>query len=94
MNKIKVGLVFKDKDTAKAFVCANSPYGKTVKDSEREFVYETPVANFVWIKPFDNILGMRLNFVFTTEEIRDTDWFDTVIRPMQMVGTGAIDQIC
>ena len=92
MNKIKIGLVFENKDTARAFVCANLPYGKTIIDSNCEFVYETSIANFIWIKPFANFKGIRLNFVFTTEEIRDTDWFDTVIRPMQIVGTGAIDQ--
>ena len=93
MNKIKVGLVFKNKETAKAFVCENMPYGKTKRDSENEFIYETSMVNFVWLKPFGNFSGFRLNFVFTTEDIRDTDWFDTVIRPMQMVGTGSIDQI-
>lgn len=92
MNKIKVGLVFEDKETAKVFVCANQPYGKIVRDNKNEFVYETPIIIFTWIKPFINTHGVRLNFVFTTEEIRDTEWFDTVIRPMQIVGTGAIDQ--
>lgn len=93
MNKIKVGLVFESKDTAKSFVSENAPYGGTIKDSAHEFVYETSMLIFIWIKPFSNFKGRRLNFVFTIEEIRDTEWFDTVIRPMQIVGTGAIDQI-
>lgn len=94
MNKIKVGLVFESKDTAKDFVSENAPHGETIRDSKHEFVYETSMLVFIWIKPFSTFKGRRLNFVFTIEEIRDTEWFDTVIRPMQIVGTGAIDQIC
>lgn len=93
MNKIKVGLVFEDKNTAKKFISEHAPYGKAILDSEHEFVYETSMLVFFWIKPFSTCKGRRLNFIFTVEEIRDTEWFDTVIRPMQTVGTGAIDQI-
>lgn len=92
MNKIKVALVFEDKSTAKSFVANNAPNGEIKRDYSNEFVYETPMLHFEWIKPFLNYKGQRFNFVFTNEVIRDTDWFDTVIRPMQIVGTGAIDQ--
>lgn len=90
INKIKVGLVFENKDAAKSFVSENLPYEKTIRESKYEFICETPIMKLVWLKPFQNIKGIRLNFVFTTEEIRDTNWFDTVIRPMQIVGTGTI----
>lgn len=93
MNKIKIALVFADKSTAKSFVNDNAPNGEIRRDSEREFVYETPILRFEWIKPFLNYKAHRLNFIFTNENIRDTEWFDTVIRPMQIVGTGAIDQL-
>ncbi len=48
MNRIKVGLVFKDKDTAKKFVDENAPYGKAVIDSEHEYIYETPMLKFIY----------------------------------------------
>lgn len=92
MNKIKIALVFEDKNTAKSFVDENAPDGEVKRDCEHEFIYETPILRFTWIKPFVNFKGQRLNYVFTKESIKDTDWFDRVIRPAQMVGTGAIDQ--
>lgn len=92
INSIKVALVFEEKQTAKDFVMKNAPNGTVKIDSTYEFVYETPIIHFYWHKPFINCKGRRINFVYTTEDIRDTDWFDMVIRPMQVVGTGAIDQ--
>ncbi len=93
MNKIEIALVFENIETAKSFVAINVPNGMVRIDSANEFVYETPILRFNWIKPFTNFKGKRVNFVFTTEDIRDTTWFDCVIRPMQVVGTCAIDQV-
>lgn len=84
--------MFEDKDTAKEFALRNAPGGTIVIDSGNQFVYETSILRFDWIRPFTRFKGKRTNFVYTTENIRDTPWFDTVIRPMQIVGTGAIDQ--
>lgn len=92
MNSIKIALVFENKEIAKDFVIKNAPNGTIKINSVHEFVYETPILHFYWVKPFTNFRGKRVNFVYTTEGIRDTKWFDEVIRPMQIVGTGAIDQ--
>jgi len=92
VNKIKVALVFADKSVANEFVIQNAPGGIVKIDSENQFVYETQMLLFYWIKPFTQFKGQRVNFVFTTQNVRDTTWFDSVIRPMQIVGTGAIDQ--
>ena len=92
MNKIKVALIFEDKSVAKKFALENAPDGAVKIDSEYQFVYETSILYFDWIKPSIRFKGQRVNFVYTTGNIRDTPWFDAVIRPMQMVGTGAIDQ--
>lgn len=92
MNKVKVALVFEDKETAKRFVLESAPNGTAKIDSKAQFIYETSILCFTWIKPFTSFKGGRVNFVFTTEDIRNTDWFDVVIRPMQVVGTGTIDQ--
>lgn len=92
MNKIKVALIFEDKSAAKKFVVENAPYGAVRIDSQHQFVYETSILRFDWVKPFINFKGQRVNFVFTTKNIRDSLWFDTVIRPMQMVGTGVINE--
>lgn len=91
-NKIKVALIFEDKNVAKKFALGKAPGGTVEIDTQHQFVYETSILRFDWIRPFINFKGKRINFVYTTEDIRDTDWFDVVIRPMQMVGTGAIDQ--
>lgn len=93
MNKIKIGLVFENKDTAKEFVIKHAPYGETIKDNECEFIYETSILRFIYIKPFLNYKAHRLNFAFTNESIRDTEWFDRVISPVQIVGIGIIDQL-
>lgn len=89
-NKIKIALIFPDKSTAKSFVSEKAPGGVVKVDSRNQFVYETSFSIYSWIKPFTTFRGQRANFVFTTEDVRDTDWFDTVIRPMQIVGTGCI----
>lgn len=91
ISKIKVALVFNEKDTAVEFVRENTTDGMVVATSVHQFVYETPILRFEWIKPFCNFKGQRVNFVFTTKAIRDTQWFDSVIRPMQMGGTGIFD---
>lgn len=91
MNKIKVALVFEDKNTAKQFALTKAPNGTVMVDSESHFVFETSILRFDWIKAFTNFKGKRVNFVFTTKDIRDTNWFDVIIRPMQMPGTGVID---
>lgn len=90
MNKIKVALIFEDKSVAKKFAFENAQEGVVIIDSKHQFVYETSILRFDWIKPSISFKGRRVNFVFTTKEIRDTPWFDAVIRPMQMVGTGVI----
>jgi len=91
MNRIKIALVFEDIETAKSFVAINAPNGVVKINSTNEFVYETPILYFYWVKPFTNFKGRRVNFVYTTEDIRDTEWFNCIIRPMQIVGTVAID---
>lgn len=91
MNSIKIALVFKDKEVAKNFVATNAPNDTIILDSINEFIYETTILEFYWIKAFTNFKGRRFNFIYTTEDIRDTKWFDEVIRPMQIVGTGAIE---
>ena len=92
MNKIKVALIFEDKNVAKKFAFKNAPDGTVVMDSQSQFVYETSILRFDWIKPNINFKGKRIHFVYTTEDIRNTHWFDAVIRPMQIVGVGVIGQ--
>lgn len=91
MNKIKIALVFENIETAKKFVAINAPNGVVKINSANSFVYDTQILHFYWVKPFVDCRGGRANFVYTTEDIRDTKWFDEVIRPMQIVGTGVIE---
>lgn len=88
MDKIRVGLVFEDKEDAVSFMRAYSK--DTTLDNGLE-IYESSTMVFHWIKPFSLALGLRLNFVFTTQDVRNTDWFNTVIRPMLMPGEAIID---
>ncbi len=90
-NRIKIGLVFDTKEEARDFIETYSPTATIEINSQNELVYETPIMVFRWVKPFCDSQGQTLNFVFTKESIRDTDWFDTCVRPAQRVGTSAID---
>ena len=91
-NRIKIGLVFDTREEAKDFVETHAPTATRKIYSKYELVYETPIMVLRWVKPFRDFQGQRLNFVFTTKSIRDTDWFDTCVRPAQWVGTSAIDE--
>lgn len=91
-NRIKIGLVFNTVEEAEDFVETYAPSATRKIYSRHELVYETPIAVFRWVKPFCDCQGQRLNFVFTTKSIRDTDWFDVCVRPAQWVGTSAIDE--
>ncbi len=86
-NKIKIGLVFNNKNDAVDFINKNILGGIFIKQSMNELIYETPLERFTWIKPFSNFKGYRLNFVFTTKDIHNTDWFKEVIYPMLIAGT-------
>lgn len=90
-NRIKIGLVFNTAEEAKDFVEAYAPPATKKIYSRYGLIYETPIMVFHWVKPFSETCGQRFNFIFTTEAIRNTDWFDTCIRPAQRVGTSAID---
>lgn len=90
-NKLKIGLIFETKDEVKAFVKLNCPAATVSLETANTLVYNTLGFYFDWLKPNSHFKGKRYNFVFTTEEIRNTEWFDTVIRPCLMAGTSAID---
>lgn len=92
-NKIKIGLIFNTKETAADFINQNILNGTFIRHFASELVYETPLERFIWIKPFSTFRGYKLNFVFTTKDIRDTKWFDEVIRSMLVCGTGTIGKI-
>lgn len=91
-NRIKIGLVFETMEEAKDFIETYAPTAMRKIYSKYELVYETPIMVFQWVKPFCDCRGQRLNFVFTTKLIRNTDWFDTCVRPAQWAGTSAIDE--
>lgn len=93
INKVKIGLVFETKDIARDFIHRYAPESEVKLDNKYGFICETPILHFVWIKAFTEGCGQRLNFVFTTEEIRNTIWFDKVIRPMQWLGTSTIEEV-
>lgn len=90
-NKIKVGLFFEDKKSVIDFVSFSCLNATKRFESIDELIYESPIMKFKWIKPFSQFRHERFNFVFTTEEIRNTEWFDTVVRPCLITGTSAID---
>ena len=91
-NRIKIGLVFDTREEVGDFIETYAPTATRKINSKNELVYETPIMVFRWVKPFCNCRGQKLNFVFTKKSIRDTDWFDTCVRPAQWVGTSAIDE--
>lgn len=92
INRLKIGLLFNNKDTAIQFIMENAPNAVCKIDSKNELIYETSILRFEWIKPSISFKAKRLNYIFTTKDILNTNFFDTVICPMITTGICIIDE--
>lgn len=90
VRKIPVGLVYDDVDAAKRMLCKLEPQPFDLIVHQPGLV-ETRSLMVHLIKAGDyNFHGCRLSFIYTTKEIADSEWFNTVIRPMLTCGIGEI----
>lgn len=67
-------------EEAQLFVKNNFPEAKLT----RSYLYavETAMFRIVYIPAYKCFHGQRLNHLFTTNEIEQSEWFNGVIRPM------------
>lgn len=91
MQKIRVAVICDTLQEAQDFISKLAPDAIKVKCGISEYSVETNVLHIDWIKTGAvNFLGWRLNYVYTTREIFDSEWFRTIIMPMFCAGIGDI----
>lgn len=89
MQKIRVAVICDTLQEAQDFLGKLAPDAMKVKCGISEYSVETNFLHIDWIKTGAiNFLGWRLNYVYTTKEIYDSKWFNTVISPMFICGVG------
>lgn len=90
-RKIPVAIVYDNVDAAKRMIQKLEPHPFDMV-VHRTGLVETRSLMVQLIKAGDyNFHGRRLNFVYTTKEIADSEWFKTIISPML---TGGIGELC
>lgn len=90
-QKIRVAVICDTLQEAQDFISKLTPDALKVKCGISEYSVETNVLRIDWIKTGAvNFLGWRLNYVYTTKEVCDSEWFRTIIMPMFIVGIGDI----
>lgn len=75
-----IGLVFETIEEAQWFVKNKFPEAKLIRSLPYEVA--TDMFRIVWIPAYTCFHGRRLNHLFTTNEIEQSEWFKCVIRPM------------
>ena len=79
-KKQVIGLVFETVEEAKWFVKNKFPEAKLTRSYP--YAVETDMFRIVYIPAYEYFHGQRLNHLFTTSEIEQSEWFKGVIRPM------------
>ena len=79
-KKQVIGLVFETVEEAQWFVKNKFPEANLTRSYPYEVV--TDMFRIVWIPAYECFHGQRLNHLFTTNEIEQSEWFKCVIRPM------------
>lgn len=91
MQKIRVGIVCDTLQEAQDFIEKLAPDAARVRGGFSEYSVETNAMRIDWIPTeTERFLGWRLNYVYTTNGIRNSRWFKTVIEPMFVCGIGDI----
>lgn len=75
-----IGLVFETIEEAQWFVKNKFPEAKLMRDLPYEVT--TDMFRIIWIPAYKCFHSRRLNHLFTTNEIEQSEWFKCVIRPM------------
>lgn len=79
-KKQVIGLVFETVEEAQWFVKNKFPEANLTRSYP--YAVETDMFRIVWIPAYKCFHGQRLNYLFTTNEIEQSEWFKCVIRPM------------
>ena len=79
-KKQVIGLVFETIEEAQWFVKNKFPEAKLTRSVPYEVV--TDMFRIVWVPAYKYFHSQRLNHLFTTNEIEQSEWFKYVVRPM------------
>ena len=79
-KKQVIGLVFETVEEAQWFVKNKFPEANLTRSSP--YAVQTDMFRLVWVPAYKCFHGQRLNHLFTTSEIEQSEWFNSVIRPM------------
>ena len=79
-KKQVIGLVFETIEEAQWFIKNKFPEAKLTRGLPYEVV--TDMFRIVWIPAYKQFHGRRVNHLFTTNEIEQSEWFKCVVRPM------------
>lgn len=79
-KKSVIGLVFETVEEAQLFVKNKFPEAKLMRNYP--YSVETDIFRIHYIPAYKCFCGQRLNHLFTTNEIAQSEWFNNVINPM------------
>lgn len=81
--KPMVGLVFKTLEEAQSFIYSRFPKAKILKNCP--YVAKLDEFKFIYIPAYEFFKGQRLNYLFTTNKIKQSEWFKSVVLPMMNI---------
>lgn len=73
-KKQNVGLIFKTLEEAEIFIKLNFPDAKEIMSKQ----WETDIFKIFYITPYINGHMVRLNHLYTTKEIEQSEWFKSI----------------
>ena len=76
-GKYVIGLVFETIEEAQMLVKDKFPEARWMSGEA-----ETDMFRFIFVPAYKTFHGIRLSYLFTTEEISKSEWFRAVVRPM------------
>jgi hypothetical protein len=89
--KLKIAIITETKSEAIKFY--NKLVDKDIPlDKSNTLIDVTPIYIVYWIGKNTSGCGSRINYVYTTKDAIDTEWFRTVIEPMFINGLGLIEK--
>lgn len=89
--KLKIAIITETKSEAIEFY--NKIVDKNIPiDKSDTLIDVTPIYIVYWIGKNTFDCGSRINYVYTTKDTINTEWFRTVIEPMFVNGLGLIEE--
>lgn len=80
-GKYVVGLVFESIEEAQMLAKDKFPEARWTRGEA-----ETDMFRIMFVPAYKTFHGIRLSYLFTTEEISKSEWFRAVVRPMLTEG--------